>query len=375
MSKKEKKSDSLSDLGKLLDMEKTAGKKTNEIQPMNFYSFLHKRNRFYENDVVKVDRKYDKRIGGLSDNTTIIHDKFHIKKIDVHEFKVKRIPGRDGMFKEEIEYFSFDKGFNWLTSNFFKNLIVRHEDNAQHLSNEPIKKIRLKPDWRLTIGLGGGSVFETSISLHHIYGFPYLPSTSIKGVVRSFLITSFWGTEKNCEAKAFNESQAMCDIFGCPETISYKDDSGVTRSMDCFYMKSYREDKQNFGNDKTKYRFNGITEKSGDIIFFDAYPTESPKDCIKTDIMNPHYPKYYNGDLPPADWQSPIPIIFLTVVNLRFQFMVGLRKGVENKHIDLGDQKQKPMLDVVEYYLKQALEEHGIGAKTAVGYGYMEQCE
>jgi CRISPR-associated protein Cmr6 len=30
------------------------------------------------------------------------------------------------------------------------------------------------------------------------------------------------------------------------------------------------------------------------------------------------------------------------------------------------------LLNITEAWLKKALEEHGIGAKTAVGYGYMK---
>ena len=41
---------------------------------------------------------------------------------------------------------------------------------------------------RLIVGLGSGSVLEVSIKLHFIYGFPYIPSSAIKGVLRAYKI-------------------------------------------------------------------------------------------------------------------------------------------------------------------------------------------
>ena len=87
--------------------------------------------------------------------------------------------------------------------------------------------------------------------------------------------------------------------------------------------------------------------------------------------MNNHYQPYYNGEAPPADYHKLNPIIFLTVEGLSFQFMVGLRKGTDNTDIELGA-KSGDMLSVVSDFLKLALTQHGIGAKTAVGYGYMQ---
>ena len=90
--------------------------------------------------------------------------------------------------------------------------------------------------------------------------------------------------------------------------------------------------------------------------------------------MNPHYPLYYNdkkGEVAPTDYQNPVPIIFLTVENLDFQFIIGLKKGKEDFDIEIGEYKGKA-LDQVAEMLKKALKEHGIGAKTAVGYGYMQ---
>ncbi len=111
--------------------------------------------------------------------------------------------------------------------------------------------------WRLVVGLGSGSVLETSMTLHHTLGVPYIPGSALKGVVSSYYV------EKNGrEDEDYNEL---------------------------------------FGNQTQK----------GKVTFLDAYPKQFP--TLELDIMNPHYPEYYSEGKAPADWMKPTPIKFLTV--------------------------------------------------------------
>lgn len=202
-------------------------------------------------------------------------------------------------------------------------------------TGELYRELKFTPDWRLIIGLGQESVYETSITLHHIYGIPYIPASAIKGVIRHYAINSnpdFEVTKddkekfKNREDKAFKINKELCDIFGCDEKSHYK------------------------------------KAQEGQIIFFDAFPTKLTDDAIQPDVMNVHYPKYYGPEKePPTDTQNPNPIFFLTVQNTPFQFIIGIK---EKEDAD-------KLLEKTAEYLKNALEQHGIGAKTAVGYGYL----
>lgn len=106
-------------------------------------------------------------------------------------------------------------------------------------------------------------------------------------------------------------------------------------------------------------------ERQGDIIFFDALPKQAPS--IEVDLMNPHYPEYYQDsdnkkNIAPTDFQNPVPIPFLTVANTNFQFFIGTN---DNSSTNEG------ILNEVKKLLVEALQNHGIGAKTAVGYGRM----
>ncbi|HHH49521.1 MAG TPA: type III-B CRISPR module RAMP protein Cmr6, partial [Saprospiraceae bacterium] len=207
---------------------------------------------------------------------------------------------------------------------------------CQRIENQilkPYKKISFSPDWRMIVGLGDASVYETSITLHHIYGIPYIPASTIKGVIRS---------------------QVIKEIF-LPKYLSDNDEKANEKAEDDAMKNSVF--KLFFGNQDQK----------GKIIFYDAFPTSSPK--IEVDVMNPHYGSYYSDTKAPVDSDSPTPIFFLTVTGCAFQFLISSKsKQLFEKYFD-ADSKKKTIIQ----WLTEALAHHGIGAKTAVGYGYMKQ--
>jgi CRISPR-associated protein Cmr6 len=179
------------------------------------------------------------------------------------------------------------------------------------------KQHEFHPEWRLIVGIGGESVYETSMTLHSVYGIPYLPASAIKGVARSFYITEKHGFTKEKEPE-------FCDWFGCPKESVHKE------------------------------------AREGKIVFLDAFPIKTI--TLEADVMNVHYPEYYSGATAPTDCQNPIPIPFLT---LGKQTVFRLRYGVKSA-------ADRPRLDALETWLIRALGQHGIGAKTAVGYGTLQ---
>jgi hypothetical protein len=76
------------------------------------------------------------------------------------------------------------------------------------------------------------------------------------------------------------------------------------------------------------------------------------------------------GKIPPADYHNPNPIFFLTVEDTKFRFIIGIEN--DNSAVQKGLFEGKRPLEGACGYIKKALSEHGIGAKTAVGYGYMD---
>lgn len=279
---------------------------------------------------------------------------------------------------------NFNTNFNFQNwnkenSDIMKKIYTRHLNNANSLLGESnVVKFELSPDWRMALGLGNESVYETSITLHHIYGIPYIPASAIKGIVRSWIITNCFDNKEGNKSEGALSNQLFCYIFGSPKESAKG-------------------------------------EHQGKIIFFDAFPTSAPN--IEPDIMNNHYSDYYDdksGIKPPADYYNPNPIFFLTVKNreengkevpCKFRFITGhknknapiMKDGDDKMYSNLKellffkqviDGKEKSVcffsginmekiktltiLELTQLWMELALKEHGIGAKTAVGYGYMK---
>ena len=202
-------------------------------------------------------------------------------------------------------------------ANLMCHLQTRQTQQLKQFAARCIKLycVEATVDWRLIIGLGSEHVQETNMMLHHIYGIPYIPGSAVKGVLRH------WWLQEN---EDFLDSKGKID------------ENKALKNSDFLAV---------FGSQ----------EQRGKVQFLDAYP-DPEKFHFATDIMNPHYPDYYGGSKPPTDHQNPVPINFLTVEKTTFRFAFL--------------SKDRSPLDKLKNRFQKALELKGVGAKTAVGYGY-----
>ncbi|SHE99191.1 CRISPR-associated protein, Cmr6 family [Thermoanaerobacter uzonensis DSM 18761] len=199
-----------------------------------------------------------------------------------------------------------------------------------------VKSFKGKPLWRFVVGLGASHPQETSMTLHHIYGVPYIPASAIKGIIKH------WSVLKFAEEYARIKKGEDVNFDTAVEEISEKLREGKNLSITIDNVSFY-----------DLIRIFGTQEREGEIIFFDAYPCD--KITLKIDVMNPHYKNYYFSTQPPADWDQPRPLPFLTVENTKFAFYVaGKDETLTLKAVKCA---------------KDALKEHGVGAKTSLGYG------
>jgi len=169
-------------------------------------------------------------------------------------------------------------------------------------------------DWRFVTGLGREHPVENGFAWHHLLGVPYLPGSSVKGMVRSW-----------AENWSETEPAVVSRIFGPQGTAKVKN--------------------------------------AGSVIFFDALPPELV--LVQADIMTPHYAPYYlsqEGPQPPGDWFDPLPIPFLTVAPGQ-PFLFALAPCRANCAED-----KKDCILALDW-LGEALSAIGAGAKTASGYG------
>lgn len=301
---------------------------------------------------------------------------------DNFALKLNKAPRFDERM-QKFQFFKRDrKGENYEIKANYGDLNIgqiadRELENAKRLlTSNFVRSIDLTLDWRMIQGLGIESVYETSITLHHTYGIPYVPASSLKGMVRSWIITEVFGTEAaagneqafpflNAEFRALTQNEVFCKLFGCPKeakAVKFQNGSPV-----------YKRDKQ--GKLTKEYEWqkpipvalkNGENENSayqGELIFFDAFPLTAPK--LDFDVMNPHYAPYYSdksAKTAPADYHYPIPVHFITVANTSFRFIIGAKKSSALNEVITGK--------TIFQWLTSALTSHGIGAKTAVGYGF-----
>ncbi len=290
--------------------------------------------------------------------------------------------------KLKPSFYKTDKGriIYQIKPNFggqdFEEIAEKQKKSAEAICSQP-QLFKAEVDSRLVIGLGSPSVYGTSMTLHHIYGIPYIPGQAVKGIARHWFLQEIMNDEK---LKNVDNKQVLV-VEKFFETVSKE-----KKSEDCFEKLAVLADKK-FKDKFTIKRKNekdvvpedatieflksskgkceefqslfGTQQSEGMMIFFDAFPTGEIK--LKTDIMTSHYGDYYSGKEPPADYLSPNPIPFLTVEDTTFQFVVGVRKRFKEEKID-----GKSLPEKAEELIKTALTQHGIGAKTAVGYGYFK---
>lgn len=161
---------------------------------------------------------------------------------------------------------------------------------------------------RMAVGLGGETVLETGISLHRTWGVPYIPGSALKGLA----------------------------------------------------ARAARQELEN-GLDPSVYQLLfGALETAGYVTFHDALWKCGKNLPLVQDVMTVHHRDYYGWSgadelEPPADWDEPVPIPFLSAFGIYRLALTGPEGWVQTAF----------------EILKGALENDGIGAKTAAGYGRM----
>lgn len=230
-------------------------------------------------------------------------------------------------------------------SDLLKAWNARWEAGVRAAGGEPFS---LRTDWRLVAGLGRKGSLEVGFTFHR-YGFPVLPGSSLKGIARAWALATLAEHLGSGELKTSGEILARDSEleFHASFGKSYPHASDVASVIACQF----------------RYLL-GTTGRAGQAIFFDAIPASKP--TLELDVMNPHYPDYYRegkGAVPPTDWQSPVPVYFLTVApGTEFRFAVGWRGVV--------DDEARGLRDMAREWLVNGLAHLGVGAKTSAGYGY-----
>lgn len=260
--------------------------------------------------------------------------------------------------KERIKNLS-DHGFNRLLEN---TQIIKNNLKICSYKNLALDG---KIEGRIVVGLGGAHVAETSITLHHIYGIPYIPGSALKGVTRHYCLRELFK-----ETKEKNREQILCfekiiesEVEKIKKEIEDENKFKQKYKVDGFepsenIINWFKNNENNLKKMKEFQNIFGTQDMEGKVIFMDSYPKDFK---FKIDIMNPHYSKYYNGETPPADYLNPVPIFFLVLEDSAFIINLFSR--------------DETLLEKAAEKLEKALTSYGIGAKTSLGYGMFQKVE
>ena len=250
---------------------------------------------------------------------------------------------KQGNDKEAVQY--YETVYNGLKNNpTLKELLCKKQKSQKQFCESyekaGYKIINYQAELKspLITGIGQTHPNEVGMVFDHTMGIPYIPASSVKGIVRFAHMLEL--------IKSKNLKQFL-----------NKEQDGIIESMPETKIPAI------FGGDleTEKSGKSEIEKRSGRVIFLDAYPEEVPQ--LYVDIMNPHYGDYYNdekGEMPPADYLAPNPIKFLTVK----QGTVFTFRALAPKNSDF--------IEPLKTAFQKALEDEGVGAKTAVGYGRFE---
>ena len=182
-------------------------------------------------------------------------------------------------------------------------------------------------------GLGNEHPLENGFAFLKPYGLPYLAGSGVKGVLRQAareLASDDWGHHTEWEATAIEA------LFG----------------------------KESDDGDSEHFR--------GVLSFWDVIP-QLKGDALSVEIMTPHQTHYYQNGETPHDSGAPNPIFFLAVPpgsSFVFHVQCDLPR-LREKASDLADHDRWKTL--LTQAFEHAFKWLGFGAKTAVGYGAMEE--
>ena len=179
----------------------------------------------------------------------------------------------------------------------------------------------------LVHGVGDVNEIKIGFQFDYVSGLPYIPGSSVKGILKSMF-------EENCYIKE-----------KLKEKLGRKDvDDAMLMSI----------------KNKIFGVVSGEGRMAGSVVFFDAVIVPmAAQSIVGDDFITPHK----------SPLKDPVPIQFLKVlpnVTFRFSFLVkeDIRLGMKN--VDVMDLKE---------VFKSVLLDNGVGAKTNVGYGRLVESE
>lgn len=181
-----------------------------------------------------------------------------------------------------------------------------------------VRLLKLSTTSRMVVGHASQAVLESGVQLHHTYGTPVIPGSSLKGLIAHYAHQYYGPDWLNPDSEGLRQGQK------------------IGKYAELLF---------------------GSTDSAGYVQFLDAMWIPTDERPLSKDVISVHQTEYYRENTPPTDTDSPTVVMFLSV-----------RK---NQSFLLPVIGPDDWVDMVVTLLKDALITQGIGAKTNAGYGRM----
>lgn len=219
--------------------------------------------------------------------------------------------GEDAKANAKVKMAHVERVCGVPAGEFYSNAFARWRKLTEDAQR--FRRVTLALESRLFIGLAGGGALETGCAVGHSHGMPYIPGSSIKGVVRAHAR----------EQLGEQGRAAWQELFGSEPIAEHR--AGL----------------------------------AGLVGFHDAWwvPGSAASPFVQ-EVVTTHHMQYYSegGRQAATDFDSPVPNAQVAVQG-SFLFVI---EGPCAWH------------GLAEAMLKDTLHRRGIGAKTRAGYGYFK---
>jgi CRISPR-associated protein Cmr6 len=219
---------------------------------------------------------------------------------------------------------------------------------------------------RLLVGAGDPSCFDVGLRIHHTWGVPFIPGSSLKGLLSHWLDVVY-GPAPEIDQSPLDAGHQEMDrapfrrATFSPGKSSPKYGPGKEQRA-IFGAPNVKDDKAHLLDMGLLKPGRATTACRGHVHFHDALMVpELVASPFAADVLTPHHSLYYRGLLDANDYESPVPVSFLTV-NRGVHFLVAVT----------ADRGWEQWAQFSLNHLCEALDDWGVGAKTAAGYGRCE---
>jgi len=247
--------------------------------------------------------------------------------------------------RKEVREKANEKRFNFYSKAEKANKILDEIRKGYESIGYKVIDLRFETRKNFVVGTRQGPlylVYEVGISWDPILDLPYIPASSLKGALRSYMLDLCEEVEgkRGCV-------EDVISLFGVP-------------------IRDYEIVKLVFPESKSS----DISDEGSEglVIFSDAYPISFKDKLLTADIINPHY--YKGGKVVENEFKvQPKPIIFLTVSpGVTFRLIIALTEEGEKYVSSLSKMIFKTDSYSLVPFITLAFT-MGVGAKTSRGYG------